>query len=115
METFFKETLKGKIKNLFSKESMVILFILTFFIVGSFAFGSLSGFTIESGLQKFLGMVIRAFRYVMAAGIIFTVLAFFKGGQMWMYGVGIVIVSLIVANVDKILDALNLTGGVLIG
>ncbi|WP_297407407.1 hypothetical protein [uncultured Cetobacterium sp.] len=113
MRTNFKDFLQGQMKRgILFNMSVLILFFL---ILNSFTFASLSGFTIETGFQKFLGMIIRTFRYIMAVGIIFTLLAFFKGGQMWMMGLGVVIVSLIISNLDKILDALQLTGGVLIG
>lgn len=57
-------------------------------------------------------MVVRIFRFVVAFGIIFTLITFFKGSQMWIMGLGIVFVGMIVANLQTILDLIGLTGGV---
>lgn len=95
-----------------SKQKKILAFLLIFFTVGIVAYSSLSGLPIEANLTKYLNMVIRIFRFVVAFGIIFTLLAFFKGSQMWMLGLGIIFVSLVIGYLDTILDLLGLTGGV---
>lgn len=74
---------------------------------------SLSGLPIESSLDTYLNMAIRIARFIVGFGIIFTAISFFKGSQMWMLGLGIIMVALIIGNLNTILDLLGMTGGVL--
>ncbi|WP_289103648.1 hypothetical protein [uncultured Fusobacterium sp.] len=95
-----------------STRQRIFLTFLLFFTIGILTYSSLSGLPIEANLTKYLNMVVRIFRFVVAFGIIFTLITFFKGSQMWIMGLGIVFVGMIVANLQTILDLIGLTGGV---
>lgn len=106
-KTFFSE------EREFTKNQEILLFSFLFFLtIGIISYSSLSGLPIEANLTKYLNMIIRIFRFVVAFGIIFTLLAFFKGSQMWLMGVGIIFIALIIGYLENILDLLGLTGGV---
>lgn len=94
------------------KRKLYLLFI--FIIISTLSLASLSGLPIENSLEKYLGMIIRISRFVVGFGIIFTAFTFFKGSQMWMIGFSIIMISLIIGNLDIILNLLGMTGGVLI-
>lgn len=95
-----------------STRQRIFLTFLLFFTIGILTYSSLSGLPIEANLTKYLNMVVRIFRFVVAFGIIFTLITFFKGSQVWIMGLGIVFVGMIVANLETILDLIGLTGGV---
>lgn len=98
-------------KLLEMRKKKLLLVILLLVIISTISFASLSGLPIESNLEKYMGIVVRIFRYVVGFGIIFTMLAVFKGSQMWMLGLAIVVVALIIGNLEPILNLLGMTGG----
>ncbi|WP_279119835.1 hypothetical protein [Fusobacterium varium] len=85
-----------------STRQRIFLTFLLFFTIGILTYSSLSGLPIEANLTKYLNMVVRIFRFVVAFGIIFTLITFFKGSQMWIMGLGIVFVGMIVANLQSL-------------
>ena len=112
MNTILSKTYCIEGQGFSTRQRTFLTFLLLFFTIGILTYSSLSGLPIEANLTKYLSMVVRIFRFVVAFGIIFSLMAFFKGSQMWMMGLGIVVVGLIVSNLETILDLIGLTGGV---
>ncbi|MCB8564493.1 hypothetical protein [Fusobacterium ulcerans] len=112
MNTILTKTFCNEGKEFSKKQEIILFSFLLFFTFGVLTYSSLSGLPIEANLTKYLSMVVRIFRFVVAFGIIFSLMAFFKGSQMWMMGLGIIVVGLIVSNLETILDLIGLTGGV---
>lgn len=112
MNTILTKTFYNEEKEFSKKQEIILFSLLLFFTLVVISYSSLSGLPIEANLTKYLNMVVRIFRFVVAFGIIFSLMAFFKGSQMWMMGLGIVVVGLIVSNLETILDLIGLTGGV---
>lgn len=112
MNTILSKTYCIEGQEVSTRQRIFLTFLLLFFTIGILTYSSLSGLPIEANLTKYLDMVVRIFRFVVAFGIIFTLITFFKGSQMWIMGLGIVFVGMIVANLQTILDLIGLTGGV---
>lgn len=112
MNTILTKTFCNVGKEFIKKQEIILFSLLLFLTLAAISYSSLSGLPIEANLTKYLSMVVRIFRFVVAFGIIFSLMAFFKGSQMWMMGLGIIIVGLIISNLETILDLIGLTGGV---
>ena len=112
MNTILSKTYCIEGQEVSTRQRIFLTFLLLFFTIGILTYSSLSGLPIEANLTKYLNMVVRIFRFVVAFGIIFTLITFFKGSQMWIMGLGIIFVGMIVANLETIRDLIGLTGGV---
>lgn len=112
MNTILSKTYCIEGQEVSTRQRIFLTFLLLFFTIGILTYSSLSGLPIEANLTKYLNMVVRIFRFVVAFEIIFTLITFFKGSQMWIMGLGIIFVGMIVANLETILDLIGLTGGV---
>lgn len=93
---------------------IVYLCLFTIFFFALFSQVSMAndyGLGIDSMLEKYVMLIVKIFRWVTALAILITIFLFFQGRPVWTVIAGCVIAAAIIANLDKILNVLNLTGG----
>lgn len=94
---------------------LVIIFLGIFLFMYSNSLASgFENFKVLGVAEEYLQFIIYLFRFIFGLAIIATVFLFFQGRPIWHVALGFVIVSAIVANLNFILDALNLSKGLLI-
>lgn len=101
---------KNKFK--FSKQEIFLLCILLFIFFSFNAFGNDFGLGIADGFNNFIQLLVKIFRPITAAAIIVTLFMGFTGRPVWTMGLWVIGVCATIANLDKILNWVGLTGGV---
>ncbi|MCF0163469.1 MAG: hypothetical protein HUJ88_12960 [Fusobacterium necrophorum] len=96
---------EGKI-NLKTVSKILLMLLLSHLLLAN-GFGLGIGETLNSYMQ----FVVYIFRWITGIAIIVTIFLFFQGRPIWTMGLGFVGFAAAVANIDKILNALGLTGG----
>lgn len=101
---------KNKFK--FSKQEIFLLSILLFIIFTTNVLGNDFGLGIADGLNNFIQLIVKMFRPITALAIIVTLFMGFTGRPVWTMGLWVIGVCAVIANLDKILNWVGLTGGV---
>lgn len=100
-----------KRKKMVQTVSLCLFAIFLFVLFSQISNANDFGLGIDSMLEKYVMLIVKMFRWITALAIFVSIFLFFQGRPIWTMVAAFVVIAAIIANLDKVLNVLNLTGG----